>query len=144
MLIKLFFVARKHHCWCFLSSRWVLAQPLSRKFNFCSPKESATLIKLLVLQIGICPLRYVSQLQTGFMFPGVRVTVQTVRAELCAEMSLKINQAYQSDRCLSTCYKLLPRLTPAPFLPIIYRVADLVICLFTLCNGSNIRSVIRS
>lgn len=36
------------------------------------------------------------------------------RLELCADMSLRINQAYQSDRCLSTCYKHLPRLAPTP------------------------------
>lgn len=36
------------------------------------------------------------------------------RVELCADMPFRINQAYQSDRCLSTCYKHLPRLAPAP------------------------------
>lgn len=30
--------------------------------------------------------------------------------DLYADMSFRINQAYQSDRCLFTCYKHLPRL----------------------------------
>lgn len=46
--------------------------------------------------------------------PGCGVGGPGCQVELCADTSLRINQAYQSDRCLSTCYKHLPRLAPAP------------------------------
>lgn len=56
-------------------------------------------------------LTQASLLQAGLMSQGVGLGVRAVSSwvELCADMSFRINQAYQSDRCLSTCYKHLPR-----------------------------------
>lgn len=66
----------------------------------------------------------------------------SVIADLCADTSFGINQAYQGDRCLFTCYKHLP----APRLcfistQIIYRRPASAPCPCLLfCCGSNISS----
>lgn len=62
--------------------------------------------------------------------------------ELCADMPLRINQAYQSDRCLSTCYKHLPHLTSAPSPHRLFTSVQppyLWLCLLS-GSGSNTRS----
>lgn len=76
-----------------------------------------SLMKLLMLWRCLSALSYTVYIDvsSSLCFKGVESRLSG-RLELCADMSLKINQAYQSDRCLSTCYKHLPHLAPAPSL----------------------------
>lgn len=74
--------------------------------------EAAVATEVLIISLTYCMQHCYKQVSCSRVW-GWRSRLSG-SVELCADMSFRINQAYQSDRCLSTCYKHLPRLAPAP------------------------------
>lgn len=96
----------------------------------------------LVISLAYCKLHCYKQVSCSWAW--VWWSGLSCRAELCADMSLRINQAYQSDRCLSTCYKHLPRLAPTPSHRRLFTRLQPPYSgpVYSLAQGSNIRSVL--
>lgn len=114
-------------------------------FNIILPPKVLPLLHVAVRHLEGCCVSHLlhpSLLQTRLMFHGGSAAL--VIADLCVDTSFGINQAYQRDSCLFTCYKHLP----APRLcsistQIIYRCPASTLCPCLLsCCGSNINSLL--